>query len=136
MYGHAALPLIDAQFWFSSKMINTVWTFRNGLPETVRLTEIFVPPPPLVVLVNVTVSEYVPGKRLLAFPLRETVTLVLAPPARVPLAGEIVSQLVVLVALQLTDPEPMFTRLYVLLDGLNGPPLLPLLEKPPAAGVT
>src|SRR5579863_2046235 len=108
MYGHAALPLIDAQFWFSSRMMNTVWTFRNGLPETVRLTAFLVPPAPFVVLVNVTVSEYAPGKRLLAFALNETVTLVLEPAASVPLAGEIVSQLVLLVALHVTVPEPMF----------------------------
>ena len=111
MYGHVALPLIEAQFWFSSRMIKTVWIFWNGLPDTAKLTELVVPPPPLVKLVNVTVSEYVAGKRLLAFGLRLTVTLVFEPAANVPLLGEIESQLVILVALQTTDPEPMFTRL-------------------------
>src|SRR5258708_177018 len=119
-------------------MMKTVWMHCSDdvHPVTTRLTGSIVLPPPLVVLVNVMVSEYVLGARPLALPLSEAVTVVLAPAASEPLVAESVSQLAVLAALQFTDPEPILFRVYVLLDGLNGPPCAPALDKPLAAGVT
>ena len=62
--------------------------------------------------------------------LIETVTVVLAPPANVPLVAESVSQLAVLLAVQFMDEPPLLLSVYVWLIGLNGPPAVPLDVNP------
>ena len=73
---------------------------------TVSETERDVLPLPVVVLAKLTVSVWLPGTRLFAPALIETVTVVLAPAANVPLAVESVTQLCALVAVQLSDEPP------------------------------
>ena len=62
--------------------------------------------------------------------LIETVTVVLAPPANVPLVAESVSQLAVLLAVQFMDAPPLLLNVYVWLIGLNDPPTVPLEVNP------
>jgi len=53
-----------------------------------RVTDLEVFPFPLVVFVKLTLSEYVPDKRLFALLLIETVTVVFDPALSVPLVCE------------------------------------------------
>jgi hypothetical protein len=62
----------------------------------------------LVVFVKVTVSLYDPATRLFALLLIDTVTVVLAPAARLPLLDERSTQAAVLDALQPIDNPPVF----------------------------
>jgi hypothetical protein len=57
--------------------------------------------------------------------LMATVTVAVAPAARVPLVAERVIQACPLLADQLKVPPPVFCRVYSLLAGLKGPPLFP-----------
>ena len=102
-----------------------------------RLTGLVVLPTPFVVLVNVTVSEYVPPGSELALELMETVTVVEPLGASVPDVLESVTQFIETLceAVQLIDALPVFASVYSLLDGVNGPPTDPDDESP-SAGVT
>ena len=75
---------------------------------TVKLTGLVVFPLPLVVLVKLTVSLYGPAVRLLAPLLIETVTVVLAPAANVPLAEDRLTHDWPLEAVQLIELPPVF----------------------------
>ncbi len=68
-------------------------------------------PKPRIVLVNETISKLFLLRRLSALPLIETVTSMLSQPAKVPLDGEIVSQLALLLAAQVKASEPAFVTL-------------------------
>ena len=65
------------------------------------------------------------GDRPLALLLVDTVTLADCPAVRDPLLGVTVTQLCVLEADHESVPPPVFVTVYVLLDGLNGPPCCP-----------
>src|SRR2546428_29464 len=64
-----------------------------------------------------------------------TVTLVVAPTTSVPLVAERVTQLAVLAADQLRLAVPLLVTMYTWLEGLKGPPTVPL-EVNPIAGLT
>ncbi len=65
----------------------------TGVDLTVRLTDRDALPLPLMVLVKLTVSEYVLAPKLLALLLIDTVTLVLAPWVKEPLVSDRLTQL-------------------------------------------
>ena len=75
---------------------------------TVRLTARVVLPFPLVVFVKLTVSLYVFGARLLALLLIDTVTVVLAPDANVPLVLDRLTHACPFEAVQLSELPPGF----------------------------
>ena len=89
----------------------------------------------LVVLVKVTVSLKEPTLSKLAPLLMVTVTVALAPAARVPLVESRVTQLAVLEAVQSMEVPPGLLSVYCNDAGVNGPPKFPDEVKPPA-GVT
>jgi hypothetical protein len=76
-----------------------------------------------------------PAANPFALALMLTCTLVLAPPASVPLLGDTLNQLAVALAVQLKFEPPELVRPYRVLAGLNGPPVYPL-EASPAVGLT
>ena len=89
-----------------------------------------------MVLVKVTVSLYIPEPRLFALLLMETVTVVVAPGAKVPLSGvERSTQSMVFETLQLMGVLLVFCKVYTLFEGLKGPPCVPE-EAKPFGGVT
>ena len=64
-----------------------------GVPAfTIRLIPLVVFPTPLVLLVNVTVSEYEPAARAFAPELMDVVTVAVAPAARVSLVADRLTQ--------------------------------------------
>jgi hypothetical protein len=67
--------------------------------------------------------------------LIETVTLVLAPAANVPLVADRLTQVAVFVTNQSNAAVPLLVNVYTWLDGLNDPPIGPL-EVSPVAGLT
>jgi hypothetical protein len=67
--------------------------------------------------------------------LIETVTVAIAPEARVPDVAERVVQDCVFVAVQSMGVPPVFSKVYARLAGVNGPPSEPEDASPPA-GVT
>ena len=75
---------------------------------TVKLTGLAVFPLLLVVLVKLTVSLYGPAVRVLALPLIETVTVVLAPAPNVPLVEDRLTHDCPLDAVQLIELPPVF----------------------------
>jgi hypothetical protein len=67
-------------------------------------------PFPVVLFTKLTVSEYDPAARLLAWELMETVTVVLAPAANVPLLSDKLTQFWLFPAVQLNEEPPVFER--------------------------
>ena len=76
-----------------------------------------------------------PGVNLLALLLMETVTVVLSPTASDEPVEDKLSHVCTFDAVQLIELPPVLVRVYVLLDGLNGPPSVPEALSP-SAGVT
>ena len=68
-------------------------------------------------------------------PLIETVTVVVAPDAKLPPLEERATQLCILDAVQLIELPPVFCNVQPRLNGLNGPPWFPEDVNPPP-GVT
>jgi hypothetical protein len=93
-------------------------------------------PLPVVVFLKVTVSGYDPSAREFAALLREIATVAVCPGVSCPDAGEIVSQLAVLDAVQFkVCVGCWFLTVYVRLAGLNGPPAAPP-KLTPVVGLT
>ncbi len=78
--------------------------------EIAKATARDVSPMPLEIFRKVTTPLYVPVPRLFPLLLIETVTVMLAPAARVPELAESVIQLWALEAVQLIDDLPLFCR--------------------------
>ena len=72
---------------------------------------------------------------MLASLLMETVTVVLAPAASVPLVEERLTQVCTFEAVQFIELPPVFCSVYPWLEGLKDPPWVPE-EVRPSGGVT
>jgi hypothetical protein len=70
--------------------------------------------------------------RVFAPALIDAVTVVVAPAASVPLAADKVTHVCVFDAVQLIEAVPVFVSVYAWLDGVNGPPNVPVEVMPPA----
>jgi hypothetical protein len=67
--------------------------------------------------------------------LIDAVTVVVAPAASVPPVADKVTQVCPFDAVQFIEAVPVFVSVYAWLDGVNGPPNVPVDVRPPA-GVT
>src|SRR4051794_13983242 len=88
---------------------------------------------PLVRFVNHTLAFVAPSGKFVATPLTKTERLLVAPPARIPLVGEILNQALALLRDQDKELVPLFARVNVAGLGVNGPPTGPVTER--TAGV-
>src|SRR5262249_61362036 len=89
---------------------------------TVRPMVRLVLPRPELLLLKMRVPECVPGGNVLALALRKTVMFVVAPTARTPPLAERENQFVVLPMSQLSGWPPVLASVYVVKEGVNGPP--------------
>jgi hypothetical protein len=69
--------------------------------------------------------------RVFAPALIDAVTVAVAPAASVPPAADKVTHVCVFDAVQLIEAVPVFVSVYAWLDGVNGPPNVPVEVRPP-----
>jgi hypothetical protein len=86
-------------------------------------------PTPLFVLAKVSVLVNTPEGKAVAAELIAMVTDVAAPAASVPLVGESVAQLALVVAVQPSGETPLFETISEKVVGENGPPIGPVLAR-------